>query len=773
MPDSAPKSAELEEACHGWLFGEELQAWDSEETWPGWLSFIPLTARVVLDIGCYAGRLGSALKRRQAATVIGWYWEPQAAEAARARLDQVIYSELEGSDPGFALHGFDAVVCNGIFERLRDPVSLLRRIHRWVRPDGVLVACVYNARHHTIVRGLLDGDWTYDAGGVLDHGHLQFFTRQDLRRRWWDAGWVITRWEPLASATDQAAWKQQQPGEVRSGGLMLGGLPTDIAEEYFTSQYLFASVPVADARPNELGFGNSVPGLDFPGKLGCVLAVRDRPVALLERTLQTYVYQTRQADDKVLIDYGSAPNLGSAYDSLCQRYGWRFVRPTPAPASWCLSAAYNAAVAALDPAVDWIFKNDADVLLGQDVLEVAALLGRSRFCLFSCLKTPEDTRYPDVLRNQADLLSLLAGPSRLEGMDGDGLFACPRHWFERIGGFDRAFAGWGYEDCDLCCRAERSLGAVTVTTCLLIHQWHPRSPVPDSRAHRNRTYHERMRHSGLAVRNRGQVLPGPRPTASVPAGPGGAESSSPRVVIAQRSADAEHSAQPGDRLANESAGHAGPKGQRAGHTENDSTASFRELLRLDTDWVVTLDEHAFVVRPDLLTDLVGFLEEHGFAACGMPDGGVVSVRRQNPVACNACFTVLDLRRIRPVWRRWSQATTERHRTAYERLVPPFARQKPFAFDESEPYYSVFFALLSAGERIWYLDAEQASDGISTAIKHMTGAPLAIHCWHANNHAPDPATQNRYQTVLASFRRTHQHGLPARPATPENSSERAN
>jgi glycosyltransferase involved in cell wall biosynthesis len=53
-----------------------------------------------------------------------------------------------------------------------------------------------------------------------------------------------------------------------------------------------------------------------------------------------------------------------------------------------------------------------------------------------------------------------------------------RHDFERINGFDERFIGWGYEDCDLQDRLERS--GVRVRSILWrtwpVHLWHPPAP---------------------------------------------------------------------------------------------------------------------------------------------------------------------------------------------------------------------------------------------------------------------------------------------------------
>lgn len=240
--------------------------------------------------------------------------------------------------------------------------------------------------------------------------------------------------------------------------------------------------------------------------LGCVLAIQDRPGECLERTFQTYDYQSVQPSDKVLLDYGSDRSFLEDYQRLCDRHGWRMIRAEPECRQWSLSAAYNLAVSALDPQVEVVFKGDVDVLLGDDVLETAARLGRERLCIFSLLTTAEGTAYPIRLVDHKDLLQILRSPIPPMKMESEGNHAYPRRWFEEIGGFDLAFSAWGYEDSDLRLRAIWSIGVERPTEPLLIHQWHTRSYSLEI-AERNHAYYESTKAKRQVVRNRGQLRP--------------------------------------------------------------------------------------------------------------------------------------------------------------------------------------------------------------------------------------------------------------------------
>lgn len=499
--------------------------------------------------------------------------------------------------------------------------------------------------------------------------------------------------------------------------------------------------------------------------LGCVLAVRDRPPEVLERALQTYTFQTVAPADKVLLDYGSGLKFAEAYRRLCDRYAWRLVVEYPAEPRWSLSAAYNAAVAALHTDVTVVFKSDIDVLLGPDVLETAATLGRDRLCLFECRTTRPGQTYPPQITGPGDLLAILNGPVPLETMPAEGLHAYPRQWFERIGGFDLQFSGWGFEDSDLRERAKRTIGIVQVTSCLLIHQWHPYSRRVED-VTRNEGHYRKMNPTGDVVRNSGRlrarpITPAlPEPVRST-SGLTPAESPLLRLAVATRSMNDVLYRWSGELLRLDGAGLGPVEWQRHRVMGTDSLNYFRSLLTLDADWVVNLDEDAFLLDPRRLLGLIRHMAEGGYAACGMPDGGVVSMRRHHPAVCNAFFSVFDLRRVRIAWQDWDRVLSAKLRPEHEQVVAPFARRGTLAFDHFERYYGIFFRLLDAGERILYLDAEEWQDGISTLLKDREGEPLLLHCWYSRHWDTSYHTRRRCWAAVVYARQSQ--GLPAAEA----------
>ncbi|MFI5455270.1 MAG: glycosyltransferase [Isosphaerales bacterium] len=209
---------------------------------PEVMALIPETAGAILDIGCGAGRLGEALKARQQAEVVGIELDESAAAVARQRLDQVFRGDVERLDLTLAPGRFDAIVCGDVIEHLREPDRLMRQARQWLSPEGCLIASIPNVRHHTVVRSLLEGNWTYESAGLLDRTHLRFFTRREIEKLFFRAGFAIDEMRSVIGPGDGEAMRGRS-GPVRLGRLSIDGLSDQDAAEYYTYQYLVRARP--------------------------------------------------------------------------------------------------------------------------------------------------------------------------------------------------------------------------------------------------------------------------------------------------------------------------------------------------------------------------------------------------------------------------------------------------------------------------------------------------------------------------------------------------
>lgn len=147
---------------------------------PEVLEFIPPDARRLLDVGCWRGAFGAAVKRAHPdCRVTGIELDPESASIAQSRLDRV----WRGEYPAVVPRGerFDVVTFLDVLEHLVDPWAALRAASDLLEPGGVVIAVIPNIRHLAVTaRLVVRGRWDYQDSGLLDRTHLRFFTKQTM-----------------------------------------------------------------------------------------------------------------------------------------------------------------------------------------------------------------------------------------------------------------------------------------------------------------------------------------------------------------------------------------------------------------------------------------------------------------------------------------------------------------------------------------------------------------------------------------------------------------
>lgn len=149
---------------------------------PDLLHRIPVGARAVLEVGCGAGALGAAFKAICPEVVyVGLEQVEEAASRAAGRLDHVLRADAE--DPALVLPDLpplDCLIYGDVLEHLKDPWTTLRRHAALLHDEGVLLACVPNVQHWSVLANLLQGRWPLADEGLFDRTHLRWFTRESL-----------------------------------------------------------------------------------------------------------------------------------------------------------------------------------------------------------------------------------------------------------------------------------------------------------------------------------------------------------------------------------------------------------------------------------------------------------------------------------------------------------------------------------------------------------------------------------------------------------------
>jgi SAM-dependent methyltransferase len=171
------------------------------------LDRIPLDARVVLDVGCNTGALGAAYRRlNPRARVLGLEMDPGAAAIAARRLDSVVVGDIEAGPLPFAPQGgIDCITYGDVLEHLKDPWGVLERHAGSLSDDGTILICIPNIEHWLFAERLLRGVWDYEPTGLLDKGHLRWFSLETMRKGLAEAGLVACDVHPRIFDGEKAA----------------------------------------------------------------------------------------------------------------------------------------------------------------------------------------------------------------------------------------------------------------------------------------------------------------------------------------------------------------------------------------------------------------------------------------------------------------------------------------------------------------------------------------------------------------------------------------
>jgi 2-polyprenyl-3-methyl-5-hydroxy-6-metoxy-1,4-benzoquinol methylase len=219
------------------------RAFAYENPRPDVQELVPHSARRILDLGCSSGAVGSALKERAGATVIGVEYDPELAATARERIDQVVEGDLEelfADGPPEAIGtGFDCIVCADVLEHLRDPWSVLTAAVQTLDPSGTVVISLPNVRFWETFRELgLRGHWPRRSQGIFDRTHLRWFALADALDLLRSAGLEPDRVRPVHRLKPDD-WQTEQ----RAKRLAIGPLAPFLTFQYVISATLPASQP--------------------------------------------------------------------------------------------------------------------------------------------------------------------------------------------------------------------------------------------------------------------------------------------------------------------------------------------------------------------------------------------------------------------------------------------------------------------------------------------------------------------------------------------------
>jgi glycosyltransferase involved in cell wall biosynthesis len=140
----------------------------------------------VLEVGTATGYLSSEMAMRGCA-VTGIEQDSQMADAARQHCREFFVGDIETMDFD-GLGPFDAIVFGDVLEHLRDPHAVLKKVRGFLKPEGKILISIPNVANIWVRLNLMLGRFNYDRVGILDKGHLRFFTLKTAKQLATDSG---------------------------------------------------------------------------------------------------------------------------------------------------------------------------------------------------------------------------------------------------------------------------------------------------------------------------------------------------------------------------------------------------------------------------------------------------------------------------------------------------------------------------------------------------------------------------------------------------------
>jgi 2-polyprenyl-3-methyl-5-hydroxy-6-metoxy-1,4-benzoquinol methylase len=146
---------------------------------------LPAETRV-LDVGPGSGPMGKVLRERGLTELYAVEIDERAFEFLKPA-----YNRVESKLSAFAEQQFDLVFLLDVLEHMTDPLAFLEELRPYLAPNATVLVSVPNVAHWSVRLLLLFGYFPYYSRGILDHSHLQFFTRGRLRNILKGANYLI------------------------------------------------------------------------------------------------------------------------------------------------------------------------------------------------------------------------------------------------------------------------------------------------------------------------------------------------------------------------------------------------------------------------------------------------------------------------------------------------------------------------------------------------------------------------------------------------------
>lgn len=129
----------------------------------------------VLDIGCASGYLGKELAKK-GCIVYGVEISSVMARKTKNYYKGVMEGNIEKIELPWRDGFFDAILLLDVLEHLFEPDKTLLKLKKFLSANGIVIISLPNIANWWVRWNLMRGIFEYTNEGLLDAGHIRFFT---------------------------------------------------------------------------------------------------------------------------------------------------------------------------------------------------------------------------------------------------------------------------------------------------------------------------------------------------------------------------------------------------------------------------------------------------------------------------------------------------------------------------------------------------------------------------------------------------------------------
>ena len=168
------------------------------------LKYIPDNSTKFLEVGCGDGSFAATLMS-ETNEVWGIEIDQQRADIAKPRINHLITGDFQENIGQIPKEYFDCIFFNDVLEHLLDPCLVLQKTKPLLKPGGVVISSIPNFRYvGNLQEILIQGEFKYKEGGILDKTHIRFFTKKSIIKLYNEAGYDVVSMEGLRPTN---SWK--------------------------------------------------------------------------------------------------------------------------------------------------------------------------------------------------------------------------------------------------------------------------------------------------------------------------------------------------------------------------------------------------------------------------------------------------------------------------------------------------------------------------------------------------------------------------------------